>query len=119
MATKGFIAQFLPRSGGLGVANYTAAATAGAATLHASSGTITSEALTTLAAAEYTLTLTNNKIGVNDIILWSVGNGTNTGTPGAGGVSPAAGSAVFTVTNLGAGAFDGTIKVRYLIVSVR
>lgn len=98
--------------------NNTATASSGAATLNRLSGKVTSESLTTAAAAEYTLTLTNDRAEANDIVLWSVGNGTNSGgTPGCGGVTPAAGSIVFTVTNLHASAaFNGTIVVSYELV---
>lgn len=96
----------------------TATATAGAATLASYNGVITSEALTTAAAGEYTLTLTNSLITATSVIMVSAGKGTaTTGVPAIGGVTPAAGSAVITVTNLdAAAAFNGTIKINYAIV---
>lgn len=101
--------------------NSTATASSGAATLNRLSGKVTSESLTTAAAAEYTLTLTNSMVEASDIVLWSVGNGTNSGgTPGCGGATPAAGSVVFTVTNLHASsAFNGTIVVSYELVKTQ
>lgn len=94
-----------------------ATATAGAATLNSLNGVITSESITTAGAAEYTLTLTNSFITANSVILCSSGLGTSTnGTPGIGSVTPGAGSAVITVTNLSASAFNGTIKINFVIV---
>lgn len=62
----------------LGEGTKTASATSGAATLNQPSGVITSEALTTAAAATYTLTLTNSKVAATDIVQVTLANGTNT-----------------------------------------
>jgi hypothetical protein len=96
----------------------TAAATAGAATLNKSSGIVTSEALTTAAAANYTLTITNSAIAAADIVLASVAYGTATaGTPVVSRVTPGAGSVVIVVKNDHASAaFDGTIKVAFAVL---
>jgi hypothetical protein len=96
----------------------TASATAGAATLNKSSGKVTSEALTTAAAAEYTLTLTNSKIAAADTVFASVANGTNSqGTPVVTRVTPAAGSVVIIIKNDHATlALNGTIVVSFLVV---
>lgn len=93
------------------------AATAGAATLNALAGKVTSEAITTAAAATYTLTLTNALIAAGDIVLVSLANGTNTqGIPVVGRVTPANGSVVVTVTNLHASqALNGTIVVAFQV----
>lgn len=61
----------------LGKGTKTASATSGAATLNQPSGVITSEALTTAAAATYTLVLTNSKIAATDIAQVTLANGTN------------------------------------------
>jgi hypothetical protein len=61
----------------LGSGAKTASATSGAATLNQPSGIVTSEALTTAAAATYTLTLTNNKVAATDIVQVTLANGTN------------------------------------------
>jgi hypothetical protein len=103
--------------GGFGVTVGTASATAGAATLNAQAGKITSEAVTTAQNAIYTLTLTNSEIAAADIVLASVGNGTNTqGTPTITRVSPADGSVVILVSNLHATAqaLNGTIVVSFV-----
>lgn len=98
----------------------TASATAGAATLNTPSGVVTSESVSTAASGTYTLTLTNSCIAATDIILASVGNGTNTtGTPSVGPVTPAAGSATIVISNDStAAAFNGTLKISFVIVKV-
>lgn len=98
----------------------TASATAGAATLNQPSGVITSEALTTAAAAVYTLTLTNSKIAATDIVQVTVGNGTNTqGIPVLSSVVPAADSVVIRIANLhSAQALNGTPKVYFTVIKV-
>lgn len=97
----------------------TAAATAGAATLNAQTGKVTSEALTTAQNGVYTLTITNNQVAAADIVLASVANGTNTqGSPVVTRVQPAAGSVVILVANLHASAqaFNGTIVVSFQVI---
>jgi len=94
----------------------TATATAGAATLNNRFGKVTSESLTTTQNGVYTLTITNSEIRATDIVMASVGNGTNTqGSPVVTRVSPAAGSLVILVANLHASAqaFNGTIVVSF------
>ncbi len=98
----------------------TATATAGAATLNAYQGKVTSESLTTAQNADYTLTITNNKIAAGDIVLVSVANGTNSaGSPVVRMVTPAAGSVVVIVRNIHASAvaFNGTIVVSFQVFS--
>lgn len=98
----------------------TASATAGAATLNKTVGTITSEApLTTAAGAAYTLTLTNSQIKASSIVLASVDTGTNTTTGlEVGIISPGAGSATIRVWNRHASAaLNGTIKIRYVVIN--
>lgn len=98
----------------------TAVAAAGAATLDKTSGKITTEALTTSAAAVYTLTLTNSTIAAADIILASVANGTNTqGRPVVGRVTAEAGSATIEIANLHASeALNGTLVISYAVINV-
>lgn len=104
----------------LGKGTKTASATSGAATLSQPSGKITSEALTTAAAATYTLTLTNTKIVATDIVLVSVAYGSATaGAPVVQLVTPAAGSVVIIIKNVHASsALDGTIVISYAVVKV-
>lgn len=96
----------------------TASATAGAATLNAGSGVVTSESITTAAAATYSLTVTNNMVAAADIVLASVFNGSNTtGAPVVSTVTPAAGTFTAVVRNNHAtDAFGGTIKIGFLLV---
>jgi hypothetical protein len=106
-------------TGGLKQVIGAAAATAGAATLAALQGKVTSEALVTAQNAIYTLTLTNSQIAAGDIVLASVSNGTNTqGSPVVTRISPAAGSVVILVANLHASAqaFNGTIVVSFMVI---
>ncbi len=97
----------------------TASATAGAATLNAQTGKVTSEALTTAQNGVYTLTITNSQVAAADIVLASVANGTNTqGTPTITRVQPGAGSLVVLVSNLHASAqaLNGTIVVSFQVI---
>lgn len=98
----------------------TAAATSGAATLNKASGQITSEALTTAAAADYTLTLTDSAIVATSLVFASVQFGTSTtGEPAITSITPAAGSVVIKVRNIHASAaFNGTIIVSFLVASI-
>lgn len=105
--------------GGLGLTVGTAAATAGAATLNALYGKVTSEALTTAQNAIYTLTITNSAVAAADVVLASVADGTNTqGTPMVVRATPAAGSIVITVANkhATAEALNGTIVVAFAVL---
>lgn len=107
-------------SGGIkiGSGTKTATATAGAATLNKCAGKVTSEALTTAAAATYTLTLTNSRIAAADIVLASVAYGTSTtGTPAVCRATAAAGSVTIVVQNVHASAaLNGTIVISFLVV---
>jgi hypothetical protein len=104
----------------LGVRTGTATATAGAATLNAESGVITTEALTTAAASEYTLTLTNSKIAATDMVFASVQNGTNTTAQATiTTITPASGSVVIKVKNTTAAtALNGTLKISFVVFKV-
>jgi hypothetical protein len=95
-----------------------ATATAGAATLAKYAGVITSEALTTAAAALYTLTITNSKAAAGQIAMASLSNGTNSqGTPQIVSVTPGSGTLVIVVRNDHASlALNGTLKVAYAIL---
>ena len=99
------------------VASATAVSTA--VTCNADVFRITSESLTTAAAAEYTLTMTNKLINANSIVLLSVAKGTSTqGTLACWEVKPWAWSCVLTVTNTHATeALNGTIVIRWLVIN--
>ena len=105
----------------LGKGTKTASATAGAATLHQPSGVITSESLTTAQNADYTLTLTNNKVTASDIVQVTIGNGTNSaGSPVLRTVAVAANTITVVIRNMhaSAAAFNGTLKVFFTITKV-
>lgn len=94
----------------------TATAASGAATCNGEYCVITTESLSTAGAAEYTLTLTNDRIDANSFILASVGLGTaSAGDPSIGQITPGSGSVVITVTNLNSSSFNGTLKIRVMI----
>lgn len=96
----------------------TASATAGAATLNKMAGVITSEALTTAAGADYTLTLTNSDIAAADQVFASVSLGTaTTGTPVITTTKAAAGSVAIIIQNIHAtAALNGTVKIAFMVL---
>lgn len=95
-----------------------ATATAGAATLNAYNGQITSESLTTAAGADYTLTLTDSCIAAADMVLTTVQLGTSTtGDALHGAVTPGAGTCTIVIRNGHAtAAFNGTIIIGFLMI---
>lgn len=96
----------------------TATASAGAATLSALQGKVTTEALTTAQNGLYTLTLTNDQIAAKDIVMVSVANGTNTqGTLAVRRVQPADGSVVIVIANAHASAqaLNGTVVISFVV----
>lgn len=90
-----------------------------AITINAEAFKITTESLTTAAAAEYTLTMTNNKIAADSIVLFSVGRWTTTqGTMIAGGATISNGQAIMYMTNTHATeALNGTLSIRGFILN--
>lgn len=108
------------RIGTGGLTAKSATASSGAATLNKQSGVITSEALTTAAGADYTLTLTNNDVFASDIAFASVQFGTSTtGDPGVLAVTPSLGQLKVVVRNHHASAaLNGTIKISYLLFRI-
>lgn len=94
----------------------TATATAGAATCSAQRCVVTSEALTTAAGSDYTLTLTNTFVSTSSLVFCSVGNGTNT-TEGVGclRVQPGSGSVVVHIRNFGAAVLNGTLRISVMV----
>lgn len=95
----------------------TATAASGAATLTKMAGVVTSEALTTAAGADYTLTLTNLDIAAADQVFASVSLGSaTTGTPAVATVTPGIGQVVIVVQNIHAtAALNGTIKIAFAV----
>ncbi len=95
-----------------------ATAAAGAVTLNAVAGTITTESLTTAAGAAYTLTFTNSQILGTSLIIPIVTLGTSTqGVPVVITVTAGSGSATIVVRNdHGSLAFNGTLKIQFLLI---
>lgn len=102
--------------GQLGVAGSTVTGAAGAATLNASSGTITTESLSTAAGATFTETLTNSFVAAADLVFATVSTA-GTGSPVMCEITPAAGSVVITIMNNHASAaFNAALVIKFLIV---
>jgi len=105
--------------GGLFALVRSGVAVAGAVTLSADAGKVTSEALVTVQDGIYTLTITNNQIQAADMVFASVSNGSNTqGTPIIGRVTPGLNSVVIQVINQHptAQALNGTVVVSFFVV---
>lgn len=85
------------------------------ATLNKSAGVITTEALTTAAAASYTLTVADSSIAATDQVFASVAYGTSTtGTPAVTRVTPGAGTLAIVIQNVHASvALNGTLKISF------
>jgi hypothetical protein len=96
----------------------TATAVSGAATLKGQKGKVTSEALTTAAASNYTLTITNSEVSASNMALASVAYGTTTqGTPVVSRVTCGSGTITVVVKNDHAtDAFNGTIVVSFAVL---
>lgn len=96
----------------------TATGAALAVTINSVAGVVTTESLSTAAAAEATYVITNNKIAATDIVLVSIGNGTNTTVaPAVCAVTPAAGSVSVSFTNVHASsALNGTLKISFIVI---
>ena len=94
----------------------TATASAGAATLNKSSGIITTEALTTAAGSDYTLTLTNSTIAAGDLALVSVDSNSSAGLPLAYSAKTTANTLTVIVRNIHAtAAFNAALKIGFAI----
>ena len=97
----------------------TGTAATAAVTINDWCGLITTEALTTAQNAIATVTLTNSKVAVGDLVFWSIGDGTNTqGTPMMMQATVSANTVVFEIVNkhASAEALNGTLLIRFMIV---
>lgn len=93
-----------------------ATAIAGAITDNSFKGIVTSEALTTAPNADYTLTLTNNKVLADSVLVVNVDDGTNTqGMVTVTTVKTVVGIATIKVRNIGTQALNGTLKISYRV----
>lgn len=100
------------------IRRFTGTAASNAATARGRRVQITTEALTTAAAAAYTLTLTNAEVKADSMVLCTVKNGTNTqGVPVITKITPAAGTvAVIVQNNHASEALNGTLVIDFLVV---
>jgi len=95
----------------------TGTSAAGAITLHALAGIITTEALSTAAGATYTLTLTNSNINSSSVVCVVPDKASSTGTPCLAYVTPGSGTATIVIQNIHAAtAFNAAIKIAFNII---
>ena len=111
---RNFQAQFAVR--GAEISAGTSAA--GAITLSAYIAKVTTEALTTAGLAQYTLTITNDKVVAADMAFVSLANGTSTqGTPLVSRVTCGAGTLTIVISNEHATlALNGTLVVSFSVI---
>jgi hypothetical protein len=110
------LSQGVASVGGLAIVGGTVTGAANAASLDKLAGKITTESVTTAAAATYTETLTNALVAATDIVVASVTT-SGTGTPVIAKITPAAGSIVFVVQNIhSATAFNAALVISYVVV---
>ena len=94
-------------------------ATAGAVTLNAGFGKITSDVLSLAGATEFVLTVTNTVVTSTDLVFANLQNGTNTVTPGPHISSATAGAGVMTIRIVNenvTAAVNGTVIVDFMVV---
>jgi len=97
----------------------TGTASSSAVTINDYFGLVTTESLTTAQAAVATVTLTNSKVEVGDLVLATLGNGTNTqGTPVLTSATVTASTVTFKISNMHASdqALNGTLKIAFMVV---
>jgi hypothetical protein len=96
----------------------TATSTAGAATINHQAGVVTTEALTTAAAAAYAFTLTNSRITTSSIVILQLMGGTNTTRGIELRAIPGAGSATLSLynNNVAGTALNGTLIFGFEVV---
>lgn len=96
----------------------TSTSAAGAVTLNAKAGIITTETITTTGQSIYTLTITNSAVTVGDLVLGTIQNGSNTtGLPTLISLAPGAGTLVAKIANAATTAtnpFGGSLKLSFV-----
>lgn len=114
------LSNYIPalRFGKANAAKFTnATGSSNAATSNGVAGEVTTESLSTSAAAEETYTITNSKVKAGDIVLVNVRNGTNTSHGAIGQVRTIFnGSFVVVITNTNASALNGTLVIQYVVI---
>lgn len=104
-------------AGSIVVNGGTSTSAAGAVTLNAQGGVITTETITTVSQGTYTLTISNSLVAATDLVFVSVQNGTNTtGIPVVSQVIPGAGTITVKIANATTTTtpFGGSLKVSFL-----
>lgn len=102
---------------GAGTASCTGTGGTSTATLNNRFGKLTTDAITTAAAAEHVITLTNSAVKATDLVLASVAMGTaTTGEPAITKIVCGASSVTITIKNVAAAAaVNGTLVVSYAV----
>lgn len=95
-----------------------ATSTAGAATINHQAGVVTTEALTTAAAAAYAFTLTDSRIASTSIVILQLMGGTNTTRGIELRAIPGSGSATLSLynNNVAGTALNGTLIFGYIVI---
>ncbi len=102
-----------------GTITATATGTSGTSTVTLSKplGTITTDAITTAAAATHVMTVTNTLVGTGSIIVASINQNGSTGLPVITSIEPGSGTFVIRITNLHAtAAFNAALKINFVVV---
>lgn len=96
----------------------TATSTAGAATVNHQAGVITTEALTTAAAAAYSFTLTDSRITSASVVMLMLMGGTNTTRGLELRAIPGTGSAAISIynNNVAGSALNGTLIFGFFVI---
>lgn len=111
--------NFLKGLTGLASEVGTGTASSNAVTINDYFGLVTTESLTTAQNAVVTITITNDKVAVGDLVFASVGDGTNTqGTPVITRINVSASTIAISISNLHASAqaLNGTLRIRFAVV---
>lgn len=122
MSTIAYSGPLTIQEGGIVVEHGTGASVAGAVTINAPSGVITTETLNTAAGSFTDITLTNSFITATSVITIGCGTWTGPGVtdndfPHVNVQTPGSGSVVFRIYNNSAGTpLNGTLKINFLIV---
>lgn len=107
---------FLPADGTI---TATASGTSGTSTVTLSKtlGVITTDAITTAAAADHVMTVTNTTVTASSVIVASINKNASTGWPVITSIEPGSGSFVIRITNMHASAaFNAALKIAFQVV---
>jgi len=86
-------------------------------TINNGSGIITTAALSTAASTQQTITLTNNRVAVGDIVQCTVDRNGSTGAPVCASADVTAGQIVFNIANVStAAALSTAIKIYFVVI---